>query len=365
MRITIVGCGNGAFASAADLSSQGHDITLYVDKSHERNFEEIRETGVIICSGEGPEGQIPVHTVTCEESIAFADPELIIICTPAYAHEDIAMRIAPYLKDGAMILLSPGGTGGALLFSDILRKNSGASDLRIGEFHTLPYAARKTGRGSVHIILMVRFLLFAAFPAVYNDEMYGVVKSIYPHTVLAADVMETSLNNGNATTHPAPVVLNAGKIEYYGRHSHYAEGITPSVAKVVQLIDDERKAICRSFGYEEIDIKDRLNWMGYCPKRETLYECIRDSKDVFIPIQGPDRLDDRYLTEDTPAGLVFMSSIAQTAGVETPYMDAVIRLASGLMSEDYRSTGRSRNKVGLGDMTVKEIREYLRTGSAG
>lgn len=362
MRITVVGCGNGAFATAADLSSQGHEITLYADPSHAHNFDEIAASGYITCTGDGPVGDIPVHAVTTDEKTAFADPDLIIVTTPAYAHESVAVRIAPYLKDNSMILLSPGGTGGALVFSIILKAHSGAAGLRIGEFHTLPYAARKTGKGGVNIILMVKFLMFAAFPAVYNDDMFGIVKSIYPNTVLAADVMETSLNNGNATTHPAPVVLNAGKIEYYGRHNHYAEGITPSVANVVQLIDDERKAICRRFGYEEIDIKDRLHWMGYCPRHDTLYECIQASKDVFLPIKGPDRLDDRYLTEDTPSSLVFMSSIADIAGVETPYMDSVITLASGLMSEDYMKTGRHMGKVGILHVEPEDIRDYLLTG---
>ena len=362
MRITVVGCGNGAFATAADLSFQGHEITLYADITHARNFEEILKSGSIACTGRGPQGDISIHRVTCDENEAFRNPELIVISTPAYAHGVIAHRIAPHLSDGDMILLSPGGTGGALCMSEILKKESPARNLKIGEFHTLPYAARKEGGRGVNIILMVKYLLFAAFPSVYSEEMYRIIKPLYPYTVLAADVLETSLNNGNATTHPAPVVLNAGKIEFYGRHYHYAEGITPSVARVVQLIDDERKALCRAFGYEELDIKDRLYKMGYCPRRDTLHECIKESKDVFIPIKGPDRLDDRYLTEDTPAGLVFMSTAADAAGVDTPYMDAIIRLASGLMAEDYLETGRTVRKAGLGDLSVEEIREYLKTG---
>ena len=362
MRITVTGCGNGAFATAADLSAQGHEITLYSDPTHSHNFEELFKTGVIRGYGVGPTGDIPIHKITCDEEEAYRDPDLIIVSTPAYAHEDVAMKMAPYLRDGEMILLSPGGTGGALIFSEILGKHSDARNLRIGEFHTLPYTARKKGNDGVNILLMVKFLMFATFPAIYSEEMYEVVRELYPATVLAQDVLETSLNNGNATTHPAPVILNAGKIEYYGHHDHYKEGITPSVAKVVQKIDDERKAICRSFGYYELDIVDRLVYMGYVPRRDTLYECIRDSKDVFIPVKGPNKLSDRYLTEDTRSGLVFMSSIAGVSNVEVPLMDSVITLATGLMDENYRETGRTVDKVGLDGMEPDEIKQYLRTG---
>lgn len=362
MRFTVIGCGNGAFATAIDLSSQGHSVTLYSDPSHSHNFEKIIEKGAITGYGKGPVGDIRIDKITCNEKEAFGEQDMIIVTTPANAHEEVVREIAPYLRDGDRILLSPGGTGGALIFSQMLSDYSDAKDLKIGEFHTLPYTARKEGKDGVRILLMVRFLLFAAFPAVDNDEMYGIVKSIYPHTVLANDVLETSLNNGNATTHPAPVVLNAGKIEYYEKHNHYAEGITPSVAKVIQLIDDERKSICRALGYEEIDIKDRLHWMGYCPPGETVYESIQGSKDVFLPVKGPDHLHNRYLTEDTPSGLVFMSSLADKAGVETPLMDSVINLASALMSEDYMNTGRTMDKVGLGHLEPEELREYLRTG---
>ena len=51
MKITIIGCGAGAFATAGDLSLRGHEITLYVEESHKKNFEIINETKSIVCYG--------------------------------------------------------------------------------------------------------------------------------------------------------------------------------------------------------------------------------------------------------------------------------------------------------------------------
>lgn len=177
-----------------------------------------------------------------------------------------------------------------------------------------------------------------------------------------SDVLETGLNNGNGTTHPAPVVLNAGKIEYYGKHYHYKEGITPSVGNVVQMIDDERKKICKVLGYQEIDIKDRLYKMGYCPRKDTLYDCIQGSKDIFLPLEGPNDLNGRYLVEDGPYTLVCMVSIAKAVGVETPLMEAIVNLAGALKGENYWHIGRTLKKVGLDGMSVEEIKNYLLNG---
>ena len=367
MKITVIGCGHGAFAAAADLSARGHEITLYADKAHSEYFDAIRESRTIHLTGCGHDEDVRLAKVTNEITEALDGAELIMPVIAANAHESVARELATHLRDNDRILLVPGSTGGALVFARILREQSKARDLRIAEFHTLPYACRKFGGTGkkltgVHILLEVKLLFVACHPAIYNDEMYRIAKELYPAAVLLRDVLETSLNNGNATTHPAPVVLNAGKIEYYGRHYHYEEGITPSVAKVIQQIDDERKSICRAYGYSELDIKDRLLMMGYTHDKSSVYDAIRSSTEVFLPLEGPNDLSGRYLTEDAPFSLVAMSEIGRQAGVKTDAMDAIITLASLLRSDNYRETGLTLKRLGIDGLDKVELREYLDTG---
>lgn len=362
MKITVIGCGNGAFATAVDLTDKGHEVTLYVSEEHRKNFDAIRETKTIFASGKGPNGPIRIHEITHDVKLAMQNPDLIIPVTPTFAHEDIAKTIAPYIKEGNKIFISPGSTGGALVFAKIFRDFGILDKVKISEIHTLPYTARKNGENGVNISLITDVMYFAAFPSKYNQEMYDIISPIYPNMKIMTDVLEVGLNNGNGTTHPAPVVLNAGKIEYYGKHYHYKEGITPSVGNVVQLIDDERKAICQAFGYEEIDIKDRLYNMGYCPRKDTVYECIQGSTDIFLPLEGPNDLNGRYLVEDAPYTLVCMAAIGDVAGIKTPLMDSVVYLASALKKENYWDSGRSLDKIGLSNMNVEQIKKYLRTG---
>jgi opine dehydrogenase len=361
-KITIMGGGNGAFAAAADLVSRGFEITLYESPKFQDNIKDIMETRTIHCIGVGPAGDFKLKNVTTDLEEALKNADIIMPIAPAYAQETVAKSLLPYLKPGDIIILTPGSTGGTLVFVKILHDAGKLEGVKLAEMHTLPYATRKINSDTVNILLMSKLMYFATFPAKYNREMYDIVKPMFPNIHLMSDVLETSLNNGNASSHPAPVILNAGKIEYYGRHYHYKEGITPSVAKVVQQIDNERMDICEAFGYKRIDIKDRLYLMGYCPLEDDLYKTYQGSTDVFLPIEGPNDLNGRYLTEDAPCSLVAMAAFADAVGVKTPLMDSVICLASALKSEDYWTTGRTLEKMGLAGMSKEQIHDFLNNG---
>lgn len=365
MKIAVLGGGNGAFAAAADLSLAGHQIILYEDEKFKENISELQKKKRITLSGAGRTGEARIYKVTTDLAEAIEDDvDLIMPVTPAFAQETIAKKIAPYLKKGHKIVLTPGSTGGALVVAKILHEEGKLDGVTIAEMNTLPYAARKTGPTGVNILLMVRKMYFAAFPAKHNQEMYDLVKELYPAIELVTDVIESSLQNGNPVAHPAPVVLNAGKIEYAkGEHYHYKEGITPSVARVNEKIDLERNEISKKFGYQEHTSIERNYLMGYSPKRDTLYECYRDSA-VFCAIKGPKSLQDRYLTEDTPCSLVLLASLGDLTGVDTPIMDAVITLASALANENYWKTGRTVADLGLDGMNIEEIKEFLHNGYA-
>lgn len=360
--VTIIGGGNGAFAAAADLSLAGYKVTLYENERFKANIEGILESRTINLTGVGRTGTATLAAVTTDLGEALKGADIVMPVVPAYALKTFALSMAEHLKPGLKIILAPGSTGGALIVSKIWNTMGVLEGVKIAEMHTLPYACRKVDSHTVKILLECRKLYFASFPALYNEEMYSLVKDMYPAVQLVANVMESSLNNGNPVSHPAPVVLNAGKIEYFkGEHYHYREGITPSVARVNETIDKERQKICEAFGFPAIDAKERLYLMGYTPKRDSLYECYRDSE-AFSPLKGPKDLNDRYLTEDTPCSLVALSSIASSLGIQTPVMDSIITIASTLKGEDYWDTGNTVDDLGLEGKNTEQIMDFLHNG---
>ena len=357
-KVTVMGGGNGGFAVSANLTLRGFEVSLYEDPRFAASIEQIRANRTIhldntYCPEHSGTAVLAKVTTDLEEALAGAD--IILPVSPAYAQETVAKSLVPFIREGMSICLTPGSCGGGLVYAKIFHEAGVINKVKLCEMSTLPFATRKVNRDTVRILLEVPKIYFAAFPAKDNQEMYEAVRQLYPAIVLFHDVLETALNNGNIDSHPAPVVLNAGKIEYYKKHYHYKEGITPSVAKVNEAINRERQAICRAFGYEPIDIKQRLVETGYCKPADTLYDMYRTSEGIFMDIAGPDDLSGRYLTEDAPCSLVFCANLAKQVGVPTPLMDSIANLASVLRSENYWETGRTLEKVGLNGKTKEQI----------
>ncbi len=71
----------------------------------------------------------------------------------------------------------------------------------------------------------------------------------------------------------------------------------------------------------------------------------------------------RYIHEDTPFGLVPLASLARHAGVATPNIDAIIRLASTMNDVDYLQEGITVEKMGLAGMDSRQIARFLEQGS--
>ena len=70
---------------------------------------------------------------------------------------------------------------------------------------------------------------------------------------------------------------------------------------------------------------------------------------------GPDPFKNRFITEDTPYGLVPMAQLGHKLGLATPLLDAFISIASAINNEDYNKTGRTLESLGLDKLNKEEI----------
>lgn len=359
-KITVIGVGHGGFAVAADMTLAGHEVTFYVAERYKNRVEKLFEEKTLHLSGVGRTGAAKLAHVTSSPEEAFAN-DIIVPVIPAYSQQSFAKEIAPNLRKGHKLILIPGSTGGALVTARVLKEENKLDGVIISEMHSLPYACRKTGECSVDILLECGVIYFAAFPAKYNEEMFEIAKTLYPKTQLVSDVLETAINNGNPISHPVPMVLNAGRVEDDAVQNYHYRGITPSVARVIEVLEEERKAIVAALGYKYIHSKERIQLMNYAPKSDSLYEAYRDSE-VFSSLTGPDTLDNRYLTEDTPYSLRAIVAIAKFLGVPTPNMEAIITIGSALMGANYMTDGRTMKSMGLEGIKKESIKEFLYNG---
>lgn len=364
MELAVLGAGNGGMAVAADMTLAGHKVRLFEFPQFKENLEPLKAAGGIHLVGVGRTGFAKLEVMTTDIGESINGLKMVIVVVPAFGHRPLAKICAPHLRDGHMIVLSPGSTLGSLEFLNVLKGEGLRLKIKIAEVHTLPYACRGSD-AEVRILLEVKKLWLAAFPALDTPDVLAKFKKLYPATEPGKNILDVGLNNGNPVAHPGPALLNAGRIEYAkGEFFHYQEGITPHVAHIVQALDDERLALCRKMEFPAIPTIERMYLTGYGITKSSLYEAFHTSP-VFCgdhPIQGPKSVMDRYYVEDTAFGLVTWSSLGKTIGVPTPTIDAVIQLISVLHLKDYFALGeRSLERFGLAGLTVQELNRFLET----
>lgn len=356
-RFCVIGAGNGGLAMAGYLSMIGYSVNLY-NRTLDRILPLIENPEITITGEENGTGILNKATANIEEAIR--DVDVIMVTIPAIGHYFMAKEMAPYLKDGQIIVLNPGRTGGALNVYETLLRERKRNNVIVAEAQTLIYAARATSLTSAHIFKTKAEVTLAAIPATKTNYVLNLLKKPYPQFIGAKDVLETSINNYGAIFHPGPTVLNSGHIERGCPFEYYIEGITPSIGSVLEQMDAERMAIGKKLQIDTISAKDWL-FNTYDAEGDTLYEAIQNNT-AYMGLQAPANLDSRYIYEDVPYSLVPMESIAMAIGIETPAISSIINIAQMMTGKDFRKEGRTADRLGLEGLTIPEMHRLARDG---
>ncbi len=363
-RVSVLGAGNGGCAIAADLLRRGVTCTLFDMPTFAATLAPIREAGSLRLTGVLGETTVAAPSVTTDIGEAVDGADVLVVAVPAFAQAAFADAMAPHLSSGQVVVLTPGSTGGALAVAEALRGAGALDGVTVAETMSLPFACRKSDPITVHVAGVKHDLPVAAFPATGTRAASERLAEVFPGGVApAANVLETSLNNMNATAHPVPVVLNAGWIETTaGDFRFYADGVSPAVARVMDRLDDDRLELVAALGLPRVPATEWDRRM-YGLTGATTYELNRDSW-VHRDIRAPRELRTRYLLEDVPFGLVPIASIAHELGIPTPTIDLVVDLASLLADEDLRAAGRSAASLGLAGLDADGMIRMVETGAA-
>lgn len=338
MRITVLGGGNSGLAMAAHLSKEGHRVALW-NRSVETIFE-LMETKEIHVEGM-IQGVFSLDVVTADMKEAIADPDLILITTPANGHHEIAELIGKAIEKSTTILLNPGRTFGALEFQEIYSRHNQGHPQIVAETQTILYTCRKTRPDAVNIVAFKTGVLLSTFNPVYNKSIIQrLPRCLQPFFKPARSMVETSIGNVGMILHCAPLLLNAGWTENaYNSYKYYYDGITPSIGRLIEKIDEERIEVSKRLGWE---VESTLAWLkrSYGVQGDSLFEAIQQNE-AYKTIEAPAKLTHRYILEDIPYGLVPLEAMGKELGLAMKNTGLIIDLASSIMEMDFRAVGRS------------------------
>ncbi|MHB0912235.1 MAG: NAD/NADP octopine/nopaline dehydrogenase family protein [Armatimonadota bacterium] len=364
-KFAVMGAGHGGTAMAGHLSLMGFDVSLW-NRSENRIRYIQAAGGVDIVSDHHdliPHGFARIETATADPAEAIAGREIIMVVVPSTGHSFVAEQIAPHLVDGQMVVLNPGRTGGALEVHRVIRDSGCRADVVVAEAQTFIYASRSVNPAQTKIFRIKNSIPVAALPAHRTPEVVKALRTAFPQFVPGDNVMKTSLDNIGAIFHPAVTVLNAGRIEStHGDFDYYTEGITPSVALILEKLDAERVAVAESLGFRAMTAREWL-YIAYDAAGRTLHEAMRANRG-YDGIKAPKSLFTRYINEDIPMSLVPIASLGRLVEVPTPTIDSIILLGSILHGADFWETGRTVEKLGLAGKSLKEIRQFVLNGEA-
>ena len=358
--IAVLGGGHGAHAMAADLTLAGYEIRLceHPRFAESERFKPTLEAGRIELGGIGRSGDASPALITTDFAAALDGARLVNLAIPAFGHALFFEAMAPHLTSDQIVVVWAGDFG-SLHLAQVLKASAPEHTPTIFEASTLPYGARLAGPAKVDILLMANRVLVAALPATETVKWLDDMREIYPMLQPAEHVLQAAFANPNPIVHPPGSLLNVGRIEHTGGDYYmYGEGMTPAVLRVIHQIFRESSAVAEKLGftipgYPEDDFAKPASIMGEVFERED------DKYAVIAGIRGPTSLQDRYITEDLPYGLIPVAELGDRVGVETPTIDAILQIGSLVCERDFRGEGRDLEALGLAHLEPAQIIRYV------
>ncbi len=340
MKITIIGCGNAGLIHAAKLIENGFEVGVLKTSEAVNNdfFNIIQKEGGYNVKDETNGGNrffVKPQFITrdVEKAITFGD--IIMITTITSQHENVAKLIAPYVKDGQILVLIPGYLG-SLIFKKHITK-----DVIYSEWETTAYNGRIVDSMYVRISFYNPRNAISVLPVIKKGEVLNRLSKCFPNTnYTRKNILESAIHNPNMIVHPIGILFSASRIEHSkGEFWMYREAFTNSVINVIKAYDEQKNRMLEAFDCDPLDYFEAAKWRN----KENLD---LDAMEVFKMFgessnKGPSFINHRYLNEDVPMGLCLFVSIGKIIGIDTSIQESIITLSSALLNKNLRKDART------------------------
>lgn len=317
MRVTILGAGSIALASAALLCRDGHQVALWSPSGKLPAGEmALTSTGVV-------QGVFrPVVFVDCAEALAGADA--VLVAVPGYAHRVVIDRLVPYLAADVPVLFSS-----HMSFSGLYLRRFVAVPLVA--WGTTVVTGRRIGPSSV----MVSHIRNRVDVAVLGDPAaLDVCSALFGDRFVRRDGLAAiGLSNLNPQNHLAIALCNLTRMEKGEVWLQYA-CTTVVVGRLMEALDAERLAVAGGFGVTVRTLAEHFR-LSFDAVGETMADMAASLSARGADVAGPATLDSRYVTEDVPFGLWPTVCLAKVVGVAVPLHEAGVRMMSALYGRDF------------------------------
>jgi len=342
--VGIAGTGAIALASAAWLRQAGHGVMLWSPGG--RGAEALR-TQPLEAVGVQP-CRVAVEVAGDAAQLCGAS-EVLLIALPVNGHRHVMDALLPFLRDGQTVIVSSMASLSSLYLHEGARR--AGRQVTVASFGTTVLTARRESATQVRVMTRRQAVGVSALPSSEIERAIELCTALFGGGFFAQDnTLASALANVNPQSHGPLAVFNWTRIEHAENWPQY-HCMTPGVARAIEALDRERRAVAGAFGIALGPIEEHFaRSFGTASARLEDIAAELHAKRGGPP--GPVRTDTRYLSEDMPYGLAFIEALGAIAGVATPATRTIVDAASLVSGIDFRQQNDLLAPLGLGRETV-------------
>lgn len=351
--VSIIGAGHCGCAIAADVLGRGGKALLYAHPDHSAALHAILRQGYLGVSGKMRGRFMPVLSSDLGEALQFSD--YLVLALPSFAHDDMIAALSAHDLARHVIVCIAGN-----FFCLAARRSLRAH--AILETSSAPYASRVVG-ADVKVMGVKSQLHIASLAPIGDESTLQALARLFPMPLRwYRNVLEAGLSCINAVLHPVPALLNTGWIESTAGDFHfYRQGMSASVVRVMQAIDQERMSIASGYG---LSVRSAVEMMNayYRGRFASLRDFARESVEHNQEKMAPSSMRHRFVEQDVPLVLVPWHELGLKAGIDALTMRAIIQIASIVRSQPPPGEGSALRRLGLAGLDRRGILAAVAAG---
>ncbi len=306
------------------------------------------------------EGDFCLYSVSSDLAESVRACRVIFVATVTTAYHDLAMRLAPYVKPGQIIVVFSSKLAGSVEFEQTLGEYNPSLKGKIEVVETdALFASRLQADGKVWVRGIKKWNLVCTPQRRNLERVLPLMQALFPGLKPADNVIQRGLTDFGALAHPLTMIANMNRVDRAENFLFYCEGFTEHTVKLMRALEEEFQAVAKAYNTKLLPAEEWLdNYYGCDLQEHSLLKAMRTVPNYKTSV-APNKLNHRYLREDVCSTLVPMHYLAKLAGVDTPIADAIINIAQVLIGENFFKNGRTLEKLGWSKMAYPELQKWI------
>jgi len=363
--ITVCGSGNAGTAIAADCAFMGLKVNLFELSALQNHLQPIQEAGGIKITDtsetiSGKTGFVPLNRITTDPAEALDGVSVIMITVPAMYHTVFFDAIAPFLREGQIVLFN---TAYWACLRHLNKLNSIPDKIILAESNTMPYASQRDKGYEVHITRYKRHFRVAAFPGKASDHVYRILKQIYPQLEKVETVIDIDVASGGNPAMTAPMTIPmAGLFFDRFRGGKLGAMATYPGSKLLNAFDADRERLAKHLGSTRFESQIDYYHKTYGYEGDDMAQIMRKS-DIIDWYATSDYIK-QLIDEDLLYSYIPMVRLADSLGVDIAATRSMVEVLCIMLEVDYWGKGPQLEDLGIADINTDQLNRLLLTGNS-